>query len=151
MVAWMLEPGRLAPAADLDRVILSLAIRNVLMGRVWQSLERGVALGRGGGELLLGLAQLLLDLLQLLDLFGRRLALQLLARAEIVDLRHQLTPALIGGEPAVEVLCGALPRERGPIAVGVVARGLRVDQMRRYCFWVTNATKSAICFAGSLP
>ena len=151
MVTWMLELGRLAPAADLDRVLLGLAIGNVLVGRVWQSLERVVALGRSGGEQLLALAQLLLDLLQLLDLLGRRLALQLLAGAEVVDLRHQLAPALVGGEPAVEVLCGALPRERGPIAVGVVARGLRVDQMRRYCFWVTNATRSASCFEGRLP
>ena len=77
----MLELRRLAPTAELAGVVLGLAVGNVIVRRIRQCFERGVAVGLGRGELLFGLSQLLLDLLQLLDLLGRRLALQLQASA----------------------------------------------------------------------
>src|SRR5262249_60751886 len=82
----------------------------------------------GRGKLLLGLAELLLDLLELLDLLRPRLAVDLLARPELGDLRDEPAPAVVGGEPRVERLGRALARERCPVGVRVVARGLRVDQ-----------------------
>ena len=75
--------------------------------------EQRVALGLGGRELGLGAAQLLLDAVQLLELLGRRLALQLLLRAQLLDARQQRAPALVGREQRVEALGGALARERG--------------------------------------
>src|SRR5262249_24953117 len=127
MVARVFELRRLAPAANLDRVILGIAVGNVRVRRVGQLLERGVAGGGCRVELLLGLPQLLLHLFQQLDLFGRGPALLFLPRAEVVDLRDELAPALVGLEPGIERLAGALARKRGPVGVRVVARGLRVD------------------------
>src|SRR5919201_3206322 len=128
MVASALEPRRLTPAAQLDCVLLSVAVGNRVVRRVWHLLERRVALALRGRELLFGLPQLFLDVFQLLDLLGRRLALQLLARAQLVDSRHELAPALVRREPRVERVRRALARERSPVSVGVVARSFRVDQ-----------------------
>ena len=65
--------------------------------------ERGVPLGLGGRELLLGLLELGLDRPQRLELLGRRLALELRLPAELVDPRDQRAPALVGGEQRVEL------------------------------------------------
>src|SRR5581483_10128762 len=79
VVARAREPGRLAPAANLDRVVLRLAVRNALVRRVREPRQRRLALGLRSRQLLLRPAEILLDLLQLLDLLRRRLALNLLA------------------------------------------------------------------------
>ena len=60
------ERGRLAEAADLDRVVLGVAVGRRLVRRVGDDRERLVAGGLGRRELLLGGAKLLLQLLQLL-------------------------------------------------------------------------------------
>ena len=97
------------------------------MRRVRDERERLVAGGLGGRELLLGGAELLLHPLQLLELLGRRLALQLRPAAEVVDARHERAPALVGGEQRVERLAGALAGERGAPGVGLGAGCLEVD------------------------
>ena len=110
-------------------------------------LEQLVALGLGRRQLLLEPAQVLLDRLQLLYLLGRRLALQLLAAAQLVYLRHELAPALVRCQQLVERLGATLSRDPGPHAVGICPRGFEVDQP---WFWVRYATRSAICFAESV-
>ena len=54
------ERRRLAEAADLDRVVLGIAVGRRLVRRVRDERERLVARGLGGRELLLGGAELLL-------------------------------------------------------------------------------------------
>ena len=100
--------------------------------------EQRVALRLGLGELLLGALQLLLHAAQLLELLGRRLSLQLRLRPQLVDARDERAPALVGGEPGVERLGGALAREPAPELVRVGAGGARVDHERES----TNASNS---------
>ena len=100
------------------------------MRRVRDERERCVPLGLGGRELLLGDLELRLDGLELLQLLGRRLPLELRPRAELVDLRDQLAPALVGGEQRVEVLGRALAREGNALRVRIGAGGLEVDHGR---------------------
>ena len=136
--------GRLAEAADLDGVVLGVAVGRGLVRRVRDERERLVAGGLGGGELLLGRPQLLLHPLQLLELLGRRLALQLRPAAEIVDARHERAPALVGREQRVERLGRALAGERGAPDVGLGAGCLEVDHASesRYAS-ITVATPSS--------
>ncbi len=129
MVARALDRGGLADAAELDRVLLAVAVRDGLVRRVRHLRERRVALGLGLRELRLERAELLLDPLQLLDLLRSRPAVDLLPGAQVVDAGHELAPALVGGEQRVEGLGRALPGERAPEAVRVVARGPEVDQL----------------------
>ena len=111
------ERRRLADAAHLDDVVLGRSRRATSSwGGFGTRSASLVALGLGGRELLLGGPQLLLHALQLRELLGRRLALQLRAAAQLVDPRHERAPALVGLEQRVEVLGGALPRERGAVA-----------------------------------
>ena len=86
-----------------------------------------VAVGLGRSELLLGRLQLLLDVLQLRELLGGRLALELRLAAQRVDPGDEGTPALVRLEQRVERLGRALAGERSPVGVGVVAGGLQVD------------------------
>ena len=44
-----------------------------------------------------------------------------------LDPRPELLPVELRGEPEIERLGGALPRERRPVGIRVIARGLRVD------------------------
>ena len=99
---------RLADAADLLRVLVGVAVGRGGVGRVRHLLEQRVALGLGVRELVLDRAQLLLDLVQLLELLRRRLALQLQPAAQLVDPRHQRAPALVGGEQRVEASAAPL-------------------------------------------
>ena len=69
------------------------------------------------------------------------------AAAELVDLGHELPPALIRLEQLVERLGTALARDSRPHAVRVAARGSEIDQPR---FWVRYATRSAICLSESV-
>ena len=85
-------------------------------------------LWRRGCEFLFESAKLLFELLQLLDLLARRLALQLLPRTQVVDLRHELAPALVGFEQLVERLHGSLAREGFADSLGIGPRGPKVDQ-----------------------
>ena len=89
--------------------------------------EQLVARRLGRGVLLLGGAQLLLHLLQLRELLRRGLALQLRLPAQLVDLRHERAPALVGLEQGVERVAGALPGQCSAVGVRVVAGGLEVD------------------------
>ena len=100
------------------------------MRRVRDLRESLVAFGLRRLELLLRGLQLLLHLLHLRELLRRRLALQLRLAPQLVDPRHERAPALVRLEHRVEGLGGALPRERGAVAVGVVARCLEVDHLR---------------------
>ena len=110
------------------------------MRRVRNLLQELVALGLRGRELLLERAQLLLDLLQLLDLLGRRLALDLLPPPQVVDLRDQLAPACVRLEQPVERFARALARHGGPEELRLRPRSLEVD----HPVW-RNATRSFIC------
>ena len=101
------RPG-LADAAELLGVLVGVAVGRGGVGRVRHLLEEAVALGFGGGELLLRGLELLLHAVQLLELLRRRLALQLQLAAELVHARDELAPALVGGEQRVERLRGAL-------------------------------------------
>src|SRR4051794_31387524 len=149
MVARAGELGRLAPAADLHCILLGGAVRHVGMRRVRQCLQRGFALGFGRRELLLGLAELLLDLLQLLDLLRRWLPLELLPGAEVVHGRNELAPALVGAQPGIEGVAGALACECRAEGVGIVARGLRVDQAGAISASGTRRGRRAASWAGS--
>ena len=67
---------------------------------------------------------------QLLDLLGRRLALQLRPAAQVVDLRDEVEPGTVGGHQLVERVAGPLAIERGAPGIGVAAGGADVDHER---------------------
>ena len=102
------ERRRLADAAQLDGVLVREAVRGARIGRRGNALEELGAALLGGGQLLLDLLQLGLDAFQLLDLLGRRLALELRLRTELVGLRDEREPGAVGLHERVEVLGGAL-------------------------------------------
>ena len=114
------------------------------MRRIRDGRERLVARCLGCSELLLGGAQLLLQPLQLRELLGRRLPLELRPAAQVVDARHQRAPALVGREQRVERLAGSLPGESGAPGVGLGAGCLEVDHASdsRYAS-ITVATPSS--------
>jgi hypothetical protein len=124
------QVGWLAPAGDLDGVVLRVAVGRRVARRVRDLEQQLVPLDLRGRQLLLGGAELLLHALQLGHLLGRRLALRLRAAAELVHLRHERAPALVGCQQGVERLGRALARERGAEAVRVVARRPQVDHGR---------------------
>ena len=123
----MLRRLRLAPLLDDDRVLVAVTVGGRLVRQVRHLAERGVARRLGGGELLLGRPQLLLDLLQPLELLRRRLAVELLLRPQLVDARHERAPALVCAQQLVERVGRAAARERGAGCVGIVAGCLQVD------------------------
>ena len=67
---------------------------------------------------------------QLLDLLGRRLALQLRPAAQVVDLRDEVEPDTVGGHQLVERVAGPLAIERGAPGIGVAPGGADVDHER---------------------
>jgi hypothetical protein len=139
----VLGPGRRRLAdhpLNVSLRVVLLGIRYGLVRRVRNLLQQLVAGRLRGGELIFEGAQLLLDLLQLLDLFGRRLALDLLPPAQLVDLRDELTPARVGLQQPVERLARSLARHRGPEALRFRPRSLEVD----HPVW-RKATRSFIC------
>ena len=111
------ELRRLARARDLDRVLLARCrpARDSCggFGTCASSSSRAAS---AAAYLLLGRAQLLLHLLQLGELLRRGLALQLRLPAQLVDLRHERAPALVGLQQRVERLAGALARQRRAVA-----------------------------------
>ena len=121
------EDRRLADQLDDDRILLGRSVRRVLGRRIRHPVEQRLAPLVGLVEALLELLQLHLHAPQLLELLRRRLALQLRARAERVDLRRQLEPLSVGREQLVERLGRSLARERRPVGLGIVTRGAEVD------------------------
>src|SRR6478752_2474534 len=87
---------RLADAAHLARVSFVRAVGDVVCRRVRHAQSKGVPFCFGYRELLLGCAQFFLDRVQLRLLLWRRLSFHLQASAELVDLRHERAPALVG-------------------------------------------------------
>ena len=121
------EVARLAPAADLDRVLLVPAVRDGRVGRIRDTVPVLLHRRLRPLELVLERLQLALEPRQLLELLRRRLALQLRARAQLVDLRLQPAPLLVGSHQLVEDLFAALARDRRPERVRIGASGLEVD------------------------
>ena len=146
VLARLRQLGRLARARDLDRVLLLGAVRHRLVRRVRHLGEQLVARRLGRRVLLLGRAQLLLHLLQLGELLGRGLALQLRLPAQLVDRRHERAPALVGGQQRVERLAGALALQRRAVGVRVAAGGLEVDHgvkcRRASSTWATPSSSA---------
>ena len=136
------ELRRLAPALDLDRVLLGHPVGGRLVRRIRHLRQRRVALGLRRRELGLELVQPRLARLELLELLRRRLSLQLLLRAQLVDLRHELAPARVRGHQRVERLGRAAPRERRAKAFGIVACGADVDHRAKNAS-ITCATPSS--------
>jgi hypothetical protein len=85
MVARRLERRRLADATELAGVLLGRAVRYVVARGVRHAQRKRVAVLLGPCERLLGLPELGLDGLEHLELLGRRLALHLRARPQLVD------------------------------------------------------------------
>ena len=110
------EPGG-SEAGDLDCILLLGPVRDGLVRWVRHLREQLVAGRLRVRVLRLGSAQLLLHLLQLRELLGRGLPLQLRLPAQFVDRRHERAPALVGGEHGVERVAGALAGERSTVGV----------------------------------
>ena len=121
------ERHRLAHHAEHLGVFFGEAVRSRVVRRIRHQRQRLVSRSLRLGELALDLLQLLLDAAELLELLGRRLALDLRPRAELVDAWHELAPARVGGEPRVEGLGCALAREAAPVLVRLGAGGAGVD------------------------
>ena len=71
--------------------------------------------------------QLLLRPLELGELLGRGLALELARRPKLLDARLHLPDRAIGGQQLVEQVRGALARERGAQLVGLLTCSPKVD------------------------
>ena len=127
VLAHVLERRRLADAPHLADVVLGRAVGHGVVRGVGDAQREPVALRLGLRELGLERLQLGLHALQLLELLRGGLAVELLARAELVDLGHEGAPALVGGEQRVERARRALARERGAERVGIGARCPEVD------------------------
>ena len=119
--------GRIADAAELHGVILGIAVGRGRMRRIWHLSQGCVACGFGGGQVVFGRPELLLQELQRPELLGRRFALELRSAPQIVDAWHELAPALVGCEECVERLCGALSRECGAPCLGIGSSRFEVD------------------------
>ena len=124
------ELRRLAPAPDLDRIVLRVAVGRGVVRRVRDSVSSRSRSASAEASSCSAVLQLLLHAPQLLELLRRRLALLLRAPAQVVDARDEGPPALVGGEPGVEGFGSALARELPPELVRVVARCAGVDHER---------------------
>ena len=115
------SPQRLISTASSSVI----AVGGRLVRRVRHLRDRRVACLLGLGELRLELLSARLHVLHRLDLLRRRLALELLLRAQLVGLRHELAPAGVGGQQLVERLARAAALERGANASGSLRAALR--------------------------
>src|SRR5581483_5882408 len=121
----------LADAAQLDGVVLGLAVGHVGIGRIRHAVPPVPALPLSLGELRVERLQLRLEAARLLDLGGAvRPPEPLLLRADLLLPRRRLAPAGIRGEQLVELVRAALAAQRGPEHVGVVACRAEVDHGR---------------------
>ena len=121
------ERRRLADAAELDRVLLRVAVRRRRVRRVRHAAASArVALGLGRRELLLGGRSSSLTCRSSSSCSGVGLPFSFVAAAQLVDARHERAPALVGGEQRVERLGGALAaRARRASASGSARAALR--------------------------
>src|SRR5207247_5875457 len=114
--------------------------------RVRDLRQGGLPFVLGGGKILFQPSELLLHLPQSLELLRRRLPVDLLPCAQLVDLRNERSPALVCREQLVERRVGCTPGERGSIRVGIVPRGSQVDHVRecRYASrtWATPSSSA---------
>jgi hypothetical protein len=124
------ERGRVADAPDLLRVVVREAVGRARVRRRRDAVEELDAPPLGGRQLLLHALELGLHGLQLLDLLGRRLPLQLRLRAELVHAGDEGEPGAVGLHERVEVLLGTLACERRAVGVRVGARRPDVDHAR---------------------
>ena len=122
------ERRRLTDPPELDRVVLGQPVRNRRVGRVRDAVQQLLPPLRRLLVLGLDLLELRLQLLQLLELLGRRLALRLRLRPEVARLRLELSPARVGLEQLVEGPGGSLAGEGGAVTLGIGPRGSEVDQ-----------------------
>ena len=169
VLAQRLERVRLADALQLLCVLFRVAVRSGVVRWVRDEREHVVAVRLDRCQLLLGLLELGLDVPERLELLGARLALELRARAEVVHLRNERSPALVGREQGIEVLGRSLALECGAPALGIAAGSLEVDHDRSLeaagtTLWLratrraqlpavseTYAATSAICCSVSVP
>jgi hypothetical protein len=124
------ERRRIAPAADLPRVLLRESVGGRLVRRVRDPVEQLLARTFGRRQLLLEGLQLRLDLLQLRQLFRCRFALDLSCRTELLDTWLDLPDRAIGLQQLIEDLGRSLPRQRGSKGVRVVAGSTEIDHLR---------------------
>ena len=93
---------RLTYPAELESVVLGGALRDRVVRRVRDEKPQAVALGLRVGQLAFEPPEILLRRLQLLELLGRRLSLEVRPRPQLVDLRDEGAPALIGAQQRIE-------------------------------------------------
>ncbi len=130
MVANAFVLARITDAADLLCVLLRRPVRRRLVGRVRNLRQELTSLLLGFRELALEPLEVGLDRLQLLDLLGRGLALELGLRAKLVDLRHERKPAPVHVHERVEGIGRSLARERRAPRIRVLASRANVDHAR---------------------
>jgi hypothetical protein len=124
------EGGRLPDAPHLDRVVVREAVRRVHGGRVRDAGEQLPPACLRGAERLLERLELGLHALELLQLLGRRLALQLPPCSQILDARLHVEHCTVGREQLVERLGRALALECSPECVGILPCCAQVDHER---------------------
>src|SRR5829696_1420788 len=141
------ERGRLADAPDLDGVLLVEAVGRGRVRRVRDAVEQLVPATLGLREFALERGQLRLHVLELLELLGRGLALQLASGAELLDTRLQAPNLTVGGEQLVEEVGSALAGERGAGAVRLGSGGPQVDHARSLGVGVAELSGCQPCVA----
>ena len=120
----------LAPAPDLHRVVLSEAVGRRLVGRIRNSVEELFARVLCGRELLLQRLELVLDPLELRQLFRRRLAFELAPRTPVLDARLDVADRSVCRHQLVEELGGAFALQRIADHLRVLTRFAQVDHAR---------------------
>ena len=124
------EGRRIAPAANLDCVIIREAVRRGLVRRIRHTVEQLLAASLRGGELLLQRLQLLLDPFELRKLLGCRLALDFARGAQLFGAGLNLADCLICRQELVEDVGGPFSRECEPEALRVVSGCTQIDHWR---------------------
>ena len=124
------ERRRLADAPNLDRVVVREAVGRVLGRRVRHQREQLAARRLGGRQALLERLQLGLHLLELRELLGRRLSLELPFRPQLLHVRLDLEHGAVGGHQLVERVGCAFPHECGAERVRIAAGGAKIDHER---------------------
>src|SRR5581483_2031308 len=124
------ERRRIADDAHDDRIVLGEAVRRLVVGRVGYELQDRLPPCLRLLELLLEPLQLRLHPLELRELLGRRLALQLASRTELLHLRLHGEHRAVGLEQLVEELGRALARKLLPDLLRLVAGSAQIDHRR---------------------
>src|SRR4029077_5647293 len=124
------ERRRIAPAANLARVLVRRAIRCGLVGRIRHTVEQLLAASLSGGELLLERLKPLFGPLARRQLLRRRLALDLARSAQLLDPWLNVADCLIRSQQLVEDLGGSFPCECDAEASRVVSGCAEIDHGR---------------------